>query len=158
IGAALGHLIEAWELAMTGSDVPLGELADEEATTVLLRPRRYMRLIIRDAVLKSWEPKRLVLDRRHPLVHAAITVDAVRYLVAEDGRRQAGNADDPHQMTLIWTLELTDSQETPWRLVASSNPAELIPGAWSPSGRARRTRLGALEARVARRPRGSRGT
>jgi predicted lipid-binding transport protein (Tim44 family) len=51
-------------------------------------------------------------------------------VVSDDGTHQAGNENEPRQITLIWTLELTDNSKAPWRLFSSTNPAQGIPG-WS---------------------------
>ena len=64
IATELARLLEAWEEAVTGSEAPLEELATAHARTTLLRPRPGTRLVLRDAVLKSWEPTRLELARQ----------------------------------------------------------------------------------------------
>jgi hypothetical protein len=40
----------------------------------------------------------------------------------------AGNTKDRRHMALTWTIELTDSVQTPWHLVTSNAPADQIPG------------------------------
>jgi hypothetical protein len=128
IAAQLAHLIEAWEEAVNGSEEPLGELASDQAKDALLRPARGTRLIVRDAVLKSWEASKLHLSQRPPVIEVTLDVQAVRYVVRDNGTSVAGNRTDAHQMALTWALELTDSAQDPWRLPTSSNPAESIPG------------------------------
>jgi hypothetical protein len=128
IAAALAHLIEAWEEARTGPETPLQSLASTDARASLLHPSNDKRLIVRDAVLKSWEPTRLELPRQPPAVEVALTVDAIRYVATADGDYLAGNAEDHHSMALTWLLELADAAQTPWRLAASNNPAKDIPG------------------------------
>jgi hypothetical protein len=130
IVSVVGHLLEAWEEAITGSEAPLGELASAHARRTLLRPRHGTRLVVRDAVLKSWEPTRLELSRQPPAIEVALDVEAVRYVVTDGGSHLAGEETDPRRMGLTWTLELTGSTRTPWRLDSTSNPAEAIPG-WS---------------------------
>lgn len=130
IGAQLAHLVEAWEEAVAGSQTPLEALASAEAITALLRPSPGSRLIVRDAVLKSWHPTRLELSQPPPTITVRLEVEAVRYAVSDDGLHHAGNETDPRPMTLTWLLELTESTKAPWRLVASTNPAEDVPG-WS---------------------------
>lgn len=134
IAAELAHLVEAWEGAVDGAEAPLEALASAEARTALLRPGHRTRLVVRDAVLKSWEPTRLDLSRQPPAIEVRLEVEAVRYVVRDDGRAVAGNQTDPRRMTVTWTLELTEAGRAPWRLVASTSPAEAIPGwPWRPS-------------------------
>jgi hypothetical protein len=130
IAAELAHLLEAWEEAVFGLGAPLEELASAEARSALLRPRPGERLVIRDAVLKSWKPTRLDLSRRPPVIEVALDVEAVRYVVTDKGRHCAGNETDVRRMALAWTLELVDSAQAPWHLAVSNSPAESIPG-WS---------------------------
>jgi hypothetical protein len=130
VAAQLAHLVEAWEEAVTGSPAPLEALTSSEALTVLLRPGPGMRMVIRDATLKSWEPIRLELSSQPPLIVVSVEIEAVRYLVADDGTPRSGNDHEPRQIVLIWTLELTDAIRSPWRLRSSTNPAHGLPG-WS---------------------------
>jgi hypothetical protein len=130
IATELAHLLEAWEEAVTGSEAPLEELATAHARTTLLRPRPGTRLVLRDAVLKSWEPTRLELARQPPAIEVALDVEAVRYVVTDSGSHLAGEETDPRRMGLTWFLERTGSTGTPWLLASSNNPAEAIPG-WS---------------------------
>jgi hypothetical protein len=85
---------------------------------------------LRDAVLKSWEPKRLDLSRRPPAIEVTLDVEAVTYVVTIGTSDRFGNEKDARRTTLKWTLELTDSKRVPWQLTTSSSPAEEIPG-WS---------------------------
>ena len=130
IASELAHLLDAWEEAVTGSEAPLEEIASVEARRALLRPRHGSRLIMRDAVLKSWAPTRLDLTRKPPAIEVALDVEAVRYVVTDNASHLAGEVADPRRMGLTWILELTGSTKTPWRLANCSNPAEAIPG-WS---------------------------
>jgi hypothetical protein len=127
IARGLAHLIERWEGAVSGSEEPLEELASADARAALLRPARGTRLVMRDAVLKSWEPKRLDLYQQ-PAIEVTLEVEAVRYVVSNDGSHIAGDQTNPHEIALTWILELTDSKRTPWRLATSNNPAEAIYG------------------------------
>jgi hypothetical protein len=128
IAAQLAHLIEAWEGAVNGSEGPLEELASDQARDALLRPGRGTRLIVRDAVLKSWEATDLDVSSHPQTIEVTLEVQAVRYVVRDTGAPLAGNQRDAHQMALTWILELIDSTLNPWRLIESSNPAEGIPG------------------------------
>ncbi|HEY1832758.1 MAG TPA: hypothetical protein VGG38_21145 [Acidimicrobiales bacterium] len=128
IAAQLAHLIEVWEEAVNGSEEPLEELTSNQVKGTLLRPARGTRLIVRDAVLKSWEASKLHLSQRPPAIEVTLDVQAVRYVVRDNGTSVAGNRTDAHQMALTWALELTDSAQDPWRLTKSNNPAEGIPG------------------------------
>jgi hypothetical protein len=128
IAAGIAHLIEAWEEAVTGSEAPLEKMADVDAREALLRPGGGARLVVRDPVLKSWDPTRLCLAQHPPAIEVTLDIDAVRYVVRDDGFAIAGNQADPQSMDLRWTLELTDSKQAPWRLAASKSPAAAIPG------------------------------
>jgi hypothetical protein len=130
MAAELAHLLEAWEEATTGSEAPLEELAGVDARAALLRPAPGARLFVRDVVLKSWEPTTLELSRHPPAVEVSLDVEAVRFVVRDDGSPMAGNQRGAHRMALKWLLELTDSKSAPWRLATSNSPAEAIPG-WS---------------------------
>jgi hypothetical protein len=130
IASELKHLVDLWELAVTGSQAPFKELASSNATRALLRPGRGYRLVVRDAVLKSWEPTKLELSRKPPAIELSIDVEAVRFITKTNGSHCAGNIKERHVMNLSWVLELTDSVRTPWRLTKSSDPAQAIPG-WS---------------------------
>lgn len=128
IAEELAHLLESWEAAVTGSEGPLEELASVKARTALLRPRHGTRMIVRDAVLKSWETTRLDLARDLPAVEVTLNVEAIRYVVSDNGTALAGSDTVVHEMELMWMLELTDSPQVPWHLVASNIPAEAIHG------------------------------
>jgi hypothetical protein len=128
IGADLQHLLETWEAAVTGSEAPFENLASAQARSALLRPAPGARLLMRDAILKSWEPTRVDVSQQPIVLEVNLDVEGVRYVVNDDGRRVAGNTKDPRRMNLAWTLELTDSAQTPWRLLTSNAPAEEIPG------------------------------
>jgi hypothetical protein len=128
IATELAHLIEAWEGAVSGSEAPLAELASTEARDALLRPGPNRRLVVHDAVLKSWEATRLDLSGRPPAIEVALVVEATRSVVRDDGRAVVGNQTEARQLALTWTLELTDSAQDPWRLATSNNPAESIAG------------------------------
>jgi hypothetical protein len=128
IAAELAHLLEAWEGAVTGSEGPFEELASDDARAALLRPSGGTRLIVRDAVLKSWEATRLDLSRDPPAIELTLDVEAVRYVVRDNGSHVAGNRTDARGMALTWVLELTLSTRAPWRLATSNNPAEAIAG------------------------------
>jgi hypothetical protein len=128
LAAELKHLLDAWEDAVNGPEAPLEDLTDVDARSALLRPRLGERLVMRDAVLKSWEATRLDLSHQKATIEVALDVEAVRYVVTDDGKVVAGNYSDPHRMELRWNLELTDSTRTPWRLVNTNNPAAAIPG------------------------------
>jgi hypothetical protein len=128
IAAELAHVLEAWEGAVTGSEAPLEELASEHAREALLRPRPGTRLVVRDAVLKSWEATKLDLSLHPPAIEVTLDVEAVRYVVRGNGSHVAGNRTDARRMALTWVLELTDSERAPWRLATSNSPAEAIPG------------------------------
>ena len=130
IAAQLTHILTAWEGAINGSQAPLAALATPEARSALLQPGPGMRLVMRDAVLKSWRPTRLDLARRPPAIEVTLDVEAVRYVATDDGRDRVGNESDRRQIVLSWVLELTDTARSPWRLAASNNPAESI-GGWS---------------------------
>jgi hypothetical protein len=128
IATELAHLLEAWEEAVTGSEASFEELASAHARTTLLRPRHGTRLIVRDAVLKSWVPTRLDLTRKPLAIEVALDVEAVRFVVTDSGGHLAGEETDPRRMGLKWILELTGPTESPWRLAGTNNPSEAIPG------------------------------
>jgi predicted lipid-binding transport protein (Tim44 family) len=113
---------------VVGSEAPREELASAEARAAFLRPSGGTRLVVRDAVLKSWEATRLELSRDPPAVEVKLDVEAVRYVVRDSGSAVAGNHTDVRPMAVTWVLELTNSARAPWRLATSSNPAKAIPG------------------------------
>jgi hypothetical protein len=129
IAAAVAHLVEAWEEASSGADAPLAATASKEASDALLHPSAGTRMVVRDAELKSWRATGLELARRPPTVQVQVEVQAVRYVERADGRLLAGSADVSHLIVLAWVLELVDSKHAPWRLQATSDPAQDIPGA-----------------------------
>lgn len=77
IAAALAHLAEAWEAAATGPEGPLVRLARADARAALLRPGPGTRLTVRDAVLMSWEPTRLLRSEKPPTIEVQVDVEAV---------------------------------------------------------------------------------
>lgn len=97
---------------------------------MLLRPGPGQRLILRDAVLTSWEPTTLDLSRRPAAIELTVKVEAVRAVVGDDGNAQVGNLTVRCAMVLHWVLELTEIAQTPWRLAESNNPVEAILAAW----------------------------
>jgi hypothetical protein len=128
LGAALAHLLESWEMAVTGSETPLAERASLESRDALLRPDTNHRLLVRDVALTSWEVIKLQLDRTPPTVDVELRVVAVRYIVAGDSAIRAGSTTEPCPMTLAWTLAYSDSTQVPWRLVTANDPAIAIDG------------------------------
>jgi len=128
VAAQLAHLVDAWEEAVTGSPEPLASLTSDAAMAALLRPAAGKRMVIRDATLTSWEPVRLELSERPPMIVVRVEIEAVRYVVSDDGTSRAGNDTEPREIILIWRLELAESVRTPWRLVGTTNPAHGIPG------------------------------
>jgi hypothetical protein len=128
IAAGLVHLLEAWEDAVTGSEEPFERMASIDARQALLRPGPGRRLIVRDAVLKSWEATRLHLAQHPPAIEVTLDDEAVRCVVRDDGIAVAGNQTGPRRMALMWILELTDSAQAPWRLATANSPAAAIPG------------------------------
>jgi hypothetical protein len=128
IASQLAHPLEAWEEAVAGSDRPLENLASAQARTTLLRPRHGTRLMMRDAVLKSWAPTSLALTRKPPAIEVMLNVEAVRFVVTDVGSHLAGENTESRRMRLTWVLELSGPIEAPWRLASSTNPAEEIPG------------------------------
>lgn len=127
IAAELARLVETWELAGTGDQGPLQDRTSEGARVALLGSGPRPQAIVRQAVLKSWEPKALLLTRMPPEIELVLTIEAIRYVLASDGAFLGGR--EPRRMELEWTLELTDSATTPWRLAASSNPVDIDAGA-----------------------------
>jgi hypothetical protein len=126
IAAELTHLIDAWELAVTGAQAPLEALTSAAAREVLLRPSPGQRLVIRDAVLTSWQPTKLNLSMRPPAIELTVKIEAVRYVVGDDGNPRFGRTKDRSSMVLTWVIELTEIALTPWRLATSDNPAAAI--------------------------------
>jgi hypothetical protein len=130
IAMQLAHMLEAWEEAVDGSDVPLATLASAEVIATLLHPGAGRHFVIRDAQLKSWEPVALRLSQQPPAMDINVGIEAVRYVQSDDGRDRIGNDTDRREARLTWTLELAGPARTPWRLAATTNPAQTIPG-WS---------------------------
>ncbi len=130
IQAELTHLLAAWEGAAVGSEAPLEALADDRAREALLRPRQGQRLIVRDVVLKSWQPTKLNLAQVPPTIELDVSTEAVRYVVNDVGRPLDGNPTMAQPVPLHWMLELTDSPEHPWRLATSDVAARSI-ATWS---------------------------
>jgi hypothetical protein len=128
LDAALHHLVEVWETAVAGSEKPLAERANTEVCDALLRPGANANLVVRDLVLGSWAVTRLHLDRTPPAVDVELHVTAVRYVMRFESAMRAGSNTERHEIRLEWTLELGDSIEVPWRLVATNSPAADIPG------------------------------
>lgn len=132
IDATIRHIVEAWEEAGTGSQRPLASLASPEAFQMLLHPPLgdpRNRLVLRDAVVARYEPTRLVLASQPPELEIAITVSAVRYILASVSRTHVGGSVEiRHEMQLEWTLAVSTSKTTPWQLTRTTNPAEEIPG------------------------------
>lgn len=128
IGEELAEVLEAWEWATTGSEARLEQLASALARTALLRPVSGVRLVVRDLVLKSWEPTRLDLKRQPPSVELTLTIEGARHVVRDTGVSVVGNSKDRRRMTLTWIIELTASAKNPWQLVWSNTPAASLPG------------------------------
>ncbi len=132
LSASLEHVIEAWEEATTGTEGPLAQLVSPTAMQVLLHPPtgdQRAGFVLRDATLERWKPTALDLATQPPCVEVSLTVSAVRYVVSStSGSHLRGSVDVRHEMTLAWTLQLINSERTPWQLMTSTNPAEGIPG------------------------------
>lgn len=131
IEAQLVHLIEAWEEATVGSEEPLVALTDQNVKDTLLEVSTKhgpARLILQDAVLQTWTPTTIRADDARIAIEVTLTVTAVRYVIAPStGARLAGSNDARHEITLNWTLKLTDQPRMPWRLTASDRPGASIP-------------------------------
>jgi hypothetical protein len=121
VAAELTHLLDAWEIATSGSMSPLSMRASTEATIALLSPTPGLRLIIRDAMLQSWLPTNLKLSLQPPSIELMLTINAVCYCVGDDGSTRMGEPRRPSSVTLRWVLELTDDPQIPWRLATTSD-------------------------------------
>ncbi len=134
VQSTLRHLIDAWEQATIASDEALSLRVSPEAYDQLLHPRGGnvpTRLVLRDATLRAWRPTGVEVRPEPARIVIFLRVSAVRYLInTADGSHLAGSLEYQHEIRLHWTLELTESAEVPWRLVASSNPAADMPGTW----------------------------
>jgi hypothetical protein len=134
VQSTLRHLIDAWEQATIASDEGLSLRVSPEAYDQLLHPRGGnvpTRLVLRDATLRAWKPTGVEVRPDPARIVIFLRVSAVRYLInTADGTHLAGSLEYHHEIRLHWTLELTESAEVPWRLVASSNPATDMPGTW----------------------------
>ena len=129
--ATLEHILEAWQEAGTGSPEPLEQTTSELALMTLLHPIRAdpsAAFHLHDATIDRWEPRQMHLDGQPPEIGIALTVTAVRYVVMSATGTVAGSDDTPHQIALVWTLAMTQSESAPWTLIRSSNPAAGIPG------------------------------
>lgn len=101
IEAALKHLIEAWEQATLVSTDSLEHRTAPGVCEHLLQPLvddRSMRLVLRDAALRSWEPTAVVADGDRARVVVSLVVSAVRHLANVEQTRQAGSADYEHEI------------------------------------------------------------
>jgi hypothetical protein len=135
--ARIGHIVEVWEQACLGSAEPLAAVASSEAVSMLLHPPAgddRNQLVLRDALVDRWEPTRLILSTGPPQIELAVTLSAVRYVVASlTGKQLAGATDARHQMRLNWTLTLPVSKPGAWQLTFTTNPAVQVPGVDDPS-------------------------
>jgi hypothetical protein len=129
--ATLVHLIDVWEQATAGTGQPLADRASPEARDQLLHPPVdgvRMRMVLRDATLRQWEPVQVAAGEARPL-EIALTVSAVRFLVDPSTAEHVwGSPKYPQDIRLWWKLAPTHTKEIAWRLVNSSDPAADIPG------------------------------
>jgi hypothetical protein len=122
------HIVEAWEEASTGSGEPLAAVASSEALAVLLYPRAAgsgpdVRRVLRDAVIEQWAASELLIASVPYSVDITLVVSALSYLVNwPNGTYRSGNAETRHEMSLVWTLALTQSHPAAWHLISSTNP------------------------------------
>jgi hypothetical protein len=134
VQSTLLHLIDAWEQATIANDEALSLRVSPEAYDQLLHPRGGnvpTRIVLRDATLRRWRPTAVEARPDPARLVIFLRVSAVRYLInTADGSHLAGSPEYRHEITMHWTLELTESAELPWRLIASSNPAADMPGTW----------------------------
>ena len=134
VQSTLRHLIDAWEQATIADGEALSLRVSPEAYDQLLHPRGGnvpTRLVLRDATLRGWRPTAVEVRPDPARIVIFLRVSAVRYLInTADGSHLAGSPEYQHEITLHWTLELTESAELPWRLIASTNPAADMPGTW----------------------------
>jgi hypothetical protein len=126
--STLRHVVEAWEEAGAGSQKPLQAVTSPAGLRAVLHPRAGARLIVRNAALDRWEPTALELGGHPRAVKVTVAVSAVRYLVSARGAHLGGSTELRHVMELEWTLALGGTRGPVWRLIASTNPAEGIPG------------------------------
>lgn len=60
-------------------------------------------------VMQPFPKTRLDLSRDPPAIEVTLDVEAVRYVVRNNGSPVAGNRTDALRMALTWVLELTES-------------------------------------------------
>lgn len=105
IGAAIKHLVEAWEEASDDSENPLDQVATKHAICALLHPGGpAMWRFIRDATLKHWEVGEVDARSTPPMIRTLVSVAAAAY-ESHDGF-VSGSDTDIHDLELVWRLGL----------------------------------------------------
>lgn len=122
IGAAINHLVEAWEEASDDSENPLDQVATKHAICALLHPKGpAMRRFIRDATLKHWEVREIAPRSTPPMIQTLVGIAAAVY-ESRDGF-VSGSDTDIHDLELVWRLALHTGEhgEPRWLLHDSTD-------------------------------------
>jgi predicted lipid-binding transport protein (Tim44 family) len=127
--AEVDYAVGVWCEAIDGDDAQLDAVASSSAAQDLLYPgdeTRRRRLVLRGARVRSAEIVELEAHAAPPSMTVELHVRGVRYV--EDRTTttvMGGDKSVEHAFTMRWRMELTDSDEHPWRIagVDSGMPA-----------------------------------
>ena len=117
--AAARRVVEAWAEAVDGDDGPLKAIADPSAVDALLYPgdpSRTTRLVVRGPRLRGLR----IAGITGPTMIVEAQLTGRRYRENRDTLALVeGSRDREVDFDQVWTLQLTDDAETPWRIAGA---------------------------------------
>ncbi len=126
---AANRAVQAWALAIDGSDHALDEIATPQARRELLYAgdsSGSLRLVVRGPVINRIRVAGLDAGAQPPTMTIEVDITGRRYLENRDTAAVlAGSRTRKTSFTERWTLSLTDDERQPWRITAVSSPVGL---------------------------------
>ena len=126
---AANRAVQAWALAIDGSDHALDEIATPGARRELLYAgdtSGSLRLVVRGPVVNRIRVAGLDANAQPPTMTIEVDITGRRYLENRDTAAVlAGSRTRKTSFTERWTLSLTDDARQPWRITAVASPVGL---------------------------------
>ncbi len=126
IEAAARRVLRAWAEAVDGRDDNLLAISDPQAVAQMLYmgdPSGRARLVVRVPHVMAFRV--LAVEPQHAPPKVVLSADLVGIRFVEDRDTTdvlAGSRDRPGAFTQTWELGLTDSPDTPWRVMNAGRP------------------------------------
>ena len=127
IESAARRVLRAWAEAIDGDDDNLLAISDPAAVAQMLYfgdPAGRTRLVVRGPQVRRFRVLAVEPENSPPTVTVSADLIGIRFVQDRDTADAiAGSQDRPGAFTQTWELGLTDSVDTPWRVVSAGRPS-----------------------------------